>query len=265
MAIDSLEKLIAAFPTQQRAYPVKYGATNYANTGMWNSSWIASGSHVGSIPASGSGQVCNGSTPGRLQIDDAAPGNQLYLSKFIFSPSLAVGAYLMDRLVATSGLSGTDTTDQTVNSVALPARGNNGEGTELWLEWYVTTGSTARTVTVTYTNSAGVSGRVTTVNIPISTRITTTIRVPLLAGDRGVRSVQTVKLSASTGTAGNFGITINKRIATVENIVANAMAGSGPIGLNLPPVPNDNCLYIITNAASTVSATFDTEFTFVEG
>ena len=265
MAIDSLEKLVASFTTKQQTFPVKYGAANYSVAGLWNSSWITPGSHVANIPTAGAGQVCDGSTVGRINVDDAGSGNTLYLSKMIFSPTLAVGVYLMDRLVATSGLSGTSAVSQSVNSVALPARGGNGAGTELWLEWYVTTGTTARTATVTYTNSEGTSGRTSIVSVPVSTRLTSCIRVPLMPGDRGVRSVQSVQLSGSTGTTGNFGITIAKRIATVDNIVANAMAGLGPIGLNLPSIPNDNCLYFIVNASGTTSASYDTELTFVEG
>ena len=265
MAIDSLEKLVASFSTKQQTFPVKYGAANYAVTGYWNSSWITPGSHVGGIPTAGAGQVCDGTTVGRINVDDAGSGNTLYLSKMIFSPTLAVGAYLMDRLVATSGLSGTAMAAQSVNSVALPARGGNGTGAELWLEWYVTTGSTARTATVTYTNSEGTSGRISSTTIPVSTRLTSCIRVPLMPGDRGVQSVQSVQLSGSTGTTGNFGITIAKRIATVDNIVANSMAGLGPIGLNLPSIPNDNCLFFIVNSSATTSASYDTELTFVEG
>ena len=264
--ITNLNDIVRAFSTKQVFYPLKYtpGASS-AVIGYWNSSWRTPGSNLAEIPPTGSGEACGASTLGRVMINDAGPAKELYMSRLLFSPSAAVGCYVMDRLVHTSGLSGTITTAQAVNTVALPSRANNGEGAEIWLEWYVTTGATARIVTVTYTNSNNVTGRTATVSLPVSVRATSTIRVPLQAGDTGVKSVQTVSLNGSTGTAGNFGVTIANRISTIDNVVANAFSGVGPIGLNLPKVPNGSCLFFIVNSATTTAARYDLEMTIIEG
>lgn len=265
MAITNLNELVAAFSTKQVFFPVKYGAASQAIAGTWNSSWRMAGSNLADIPEVGSGEAYDSTTPGRLLLQNSQNGNQLYLSRFIFSPTAIVGCYMMDRLVSTSGLSGTVTTAQTVNSVSLPARAGMGTGCELWVEWYASTGSTARTLTVTYTNSDGITNRTTSISVAASFKLTGCIRVPLQTGDKGVSSVQSVQLNGSTGTAGNFGITIAKRIATIDNSLANSMTSLGPIQANLPEVPNNSCIYFIVNALATTSASFDIEATFIEG
>jgi hypothetical protein len=42
--------------------------------------------------------------------------------------------------------------------------------------------------------------------------------MPLQAGDRGVKSVESLTLSASTGTAGNFGLTLFRPIMTFPGV-----------------------------------------------
>jgi hypothetical protein len=78
----------------------------------------------------------------------------------------------------------------------------------MWLEWYTATGSTGVTATISYTNQAGTAGQTTTVSVGASQPANSCLFAPLAAGDTGVQSVQSVLLSATTGTAGNFGVTL---------------------------------------------------------
>lgn len=147
----------------------------------------------------------------------AAPvtGHNLYLGQWIGMASLAGTVGLYDRLVETGGLSGTVSTAQTVNSAALPTRASGGAGVQLWIEWYTATGATQVTVTASYTNQSGTSGRTTpAINFQATPNTSGNgheiQQLPLQAGDTGVQSVQSVTLSGTTGTAGNFGITLLK-------------------------------------------------------
>jgi hypothetical protein len=73
-------------------------------------------------------------------------------------------------------------------------------------------------VTVSYTNQAGVSGRTTAVQAIGGSGNSSTGRMiflPLQAGDTGVRSVESVTLIATTGTAGNFGVALFKILGAV--------------------------------------------------
>ena len=265
MPITNINDLLESFSSKQSLQPVKYGAANLSIAGFWNSSWLTSGSNLAPIPPFDSGEACNKSTIGAMLFDSPQIGKQLYLSKFMFAPNQACGAYLLDRLVHTSGLSGTSTATQNVDTVPLPSRAMNGNGTELWVEWYVSTGATSRNLTITYTNSDGVGGKTSTITIPAACKKTMTIRAPLAPGDKGVQSVQSVLLNGSTATAGNFGIVIAKRVSTIDNIVAFSMVQEGPIELQLPVIDENSCLYFITNSTTTISPSYDVELNFIEG
>lgn len=263
--ITSLDGIVEAFQRKQIKTPAKYGAANSAVVGYWNSSWRMAGSYLApAVPSTGSGDACDGTTPGRIPFDDPTSGRKLYLSRFLISASVAASAYIADRLVQTSGLSANISTLQNVNTVALPARAGNGEGVECWIECYSALG-TSQAYTITYTNSAGVGGRVVTVQIPATLRITSMVKVPLLAGDLGVRSVQSVQLGATSGTVGNFGITLCKRITGIAQSVANVIAGSGVLDLGMPEIPSGSCLFFILTASVTSSPSFDAELTTIEG
>src|SRR4051812_16106248 len=66
--------------------------------------------------------------PGQIPFFDPDGGKNAYLAKWTMGSGPATGGYaiLVDRLWQNSGLSATLTTAQTVNSVAWPARDNNG-------------------------------------------------------------------------------------------------------------------------------------------
>lgn len=119
---------------------------------------------------------------------------------------------LYDRLVHIGGLDGTVTSAQTVASVSAPSgRYDDGVGNTILLEVLTQIGATPTTVTASYTNQAGTAGR-TTQAVAIGgtgdREIHRTIELPLASGDTGVRSVQSVTLAGTTGTAGNFGVVI---------------------------------------------------------
>lgn len=118
---------------------------------------------------------------------------------------------LVDRLWHSSGISPTTLTAQTVNSVAWPARDNNnstnGEGVFIAVEIFTAVGAGTPTITISYTNSDGTAGRTGT-NI-LATIASSGVGVWYVIGlegaDKGVRSVQSVTLSA-TWTSGTLGL-----------------------------------------------------------
>jgi len=262
--ITNFDELINSFNYAQTKAPTKFGGALGAVSGYWNSSWMMTGSYLASTPPSGSGAACDATTVGRVPFNNPGGSRDMYLSRFMFSPNQVIGAYLMDRQFHCSGLSGTTITSQTINSAALPARANGGEGNEMWVEIYTLLGATARTLTITYTNSDGTPGRTATVNLPASARPTSAYRVPLQSGDTGVESIQSAILSGSTGTAGNFGLVLSKRIASLAGTLANGMFAANAFDLGLPKIEADNCLFLYTNAVSTNSPTYDVELTTVE-
>lgn len=127
----------------------------------------------------------------------------------------ALGSLIIaDRLSHQGGLSAIVTTAQTTNlPTAALTRYTSGVGVMLGLTIYTQIGTTATTVTVSYTNSDGTAGRVTPAVAFGGTAFREAnrlIMLPLQSGDVGVQSVQSVTVLATTGTAGAFGVTLFK-------------------------------------------------------
>lgn len=198
--------------------------------GYWHSLWKVAGfPGAGATPATGAGAVPTSATAGALGPWTDPDSNHRTDYAGMKAAGTLLGSLLTyDRCVHTSGLSGTVATAQTVNSVAV-TRPATGLGAELWLECYTATGSSAVNVTASYTNSDGTSGRTTTSvafwQAPVAGQM---MQLPLQSGDKGVRSVQTVTLSGSTGTAGDFGVTLVRKLAFLPLLLADVAAEDLP-------------------------------------
>jgi hypothetical protein len=192
-----------------------------------------------------SDRAINGITP------TAGTGRMAILGGRI-SPAGAGGVALMlvDLLNISGGLNGTLATVQTTNlPTAALTRYTSGEGVQAALVIHSVLGTTAVTVTCSYTNQAGTSGRTTTAfAIDSGSRQAGCLRaMPLQAGDTGIRSVESVTLSGTTGTAGNFGVVMFKPLAMmfandVESANAIDCVSSGRMVGQFSDYDNDACL-----------------------
>jgi hypothetical protein len=170
----------------------------------------------GSVPTTG--ETTTLATTGAIQFTAPSGGRDKILVGATITSSFSGVFLLYDRLFQEGGFSGTLTTDQTVQgnppSPAL-TRYTGGTGNIAFYEIYTQIGATSRTLTITYTNELGVSGRTGTATIGGTgfQDVTRMGRIQLAAGDNGVRAIEKISLNASTGTAGNFGITIGQPLA----------------------------------------------------
>lgn len=211
MAITSLAGVISGLRPSITA--AKGSGSNPQGANRLVTPWYSSGYPIAATAnTSGlAGQALTSSTAA-LPFTNPASGNT-YLANYQKQNQNVQAAYqqytmLVDRLWENSGIDRTLTTAQTINSVTWPARDNNGstngEGVYLALEWSTAPGTGTPTITVSYTNSAGTSGRTGT---GILTPATGTVigqwwPIGLQAGDTGVRSVQSITFSVSWGTSG---------------------------------------------------------------
>lgn len=251
MAIASESDLYAALATSQDLRLFKNSITAVA--GRMMSLWRATGQpEQGAIP--GAAAVCTKATSGSNSFSNAGAGKTLYLLNVSGAiNSAATTLTILDRLVASGNLSGTTTGAQTVNTPALTRR-TDGVRNRIFLEWYTATGSTSVTVTASYTNQDGTAGKTTgTVTLPASVAAGSMFELPLAAGDSGVRSVETVTLSATTGTAGAFGVTIGAVLGYAPMPIANQGYSYDAQSLGLPIVENDACLQYAITALSTAT------------
>jgi hypothetical protein len=170
-----------------------------------------------------------------------------------FNTSNLAGATVVaiDLLNVSGGLSGTITTEQTTNLPTAPlTRHTGGTGVMIGLVIYATLGTTATTISVRYTNQAGTANRTSTVTSFGGTGFREAARlimIPLAAGDTGVRSVEGVTLTATTGTAGNFGVCLFKPLltfsldSTTGTMPIDAVSSGGMIG-SMAEFDDDACL-----------------------
>jgi hypothetical protein len=248
MAITTVDGIVAAAKQQRPYYKPSLTAKAAA---AWQSIWTAAGMPgAGAAAGSAAGAACDNTTAGALPWTSPGGANTAYLAALEWACTTAGVFFLADRLVHTSALSGIVTTAQTVGSAAL-TRYTTGEDVECWLEIYAATGATAVTATVSYTNEAGTAGRTGTASIVATTVAGQMFPVALQSGDKGVRSVQSVTLSASTLTAGNFGITLLKRLATMNVLQANSGGVLDFGGTGLPQVQAGACLSFLCLASTT--------------
>lgn len=194
-------------------------------TGEFTSLWRynATRGGCGAIPTVAENPT--NATAGALKQADATGGRELFLLGVEGWSSQVGSLVLYDRLSHIGGLSGTDTTAQTVN--LTPSRYNTQatcDGVRIAVEIYTQIGGTSTTITASYTNQDGTSGRTTQAVVIGGSNNREAERLqflPLQAGDTGVLSVQSVTLAATTGTAGNFGITLVKDLVMVTCSVSS--------------------------------------------
>lgn len=207
--------------------------------------------------------VCTMATPGAV-LQFPANG-QTYINRADLKSLTANTILFSDRLAHMGGLNATLTTAQTVN-ISLPADASRCAADGSDVMWYLTAfaqlGSTGVTATVTYTNQADVSGRTTTVAVPATMRTQSGVPVLPDVSDSAIKSIQSVQLSATTGTAGNFGFVARKTYLRGGAAAGYAFKDQRDV---LIPIPDDICgeISIIAGNASAVSVSG--EFILVQG
>lgn len=175
-------------------------------------------------------------TPGALPITDAISGRQKWLIQAVASSIVNGSIMLYDRLLHIGGLSGTVITAQTVGGTL--SRASDGVGNFAFAEIYSTLGATSTTITATYTDSQSTTQTSPAVAIGGTgfNEQSRAIILPTAAGSKGVRSVTSVTLAATTGTAGNFGITIARPIAVI-GLQAGGHIGWRDFSTGFPGIP----------------------------
>lgn len=222
--------------------------------GRWHSLWTYDG-QPGGGSAPGAVAAPTNATTGALPFTSPGGGRESWLTQ-VWSSGLVAGTLLLyDRLLHISGLSGTTTTAQTVGGTLT--RNTGGAGNIAFVEVYTIIGTTATTITMNYTNQAGTSGRTSTATSFGATgfrEVTRAIMLPLQAGDTGIQAVASVT-HATTGTAGNYGITVGKPLAYCA-IGAAGAPGWRDFVTGMPGIPaieSGACLALLWSPSTTTA------------
>jgi hypothetical protein len=220
MAIATLDAALAGM--KPPAYYAK-AATGAVTVGRpFSTFYLAGMPGAAAAPAPGVAGAALTSYAGQIPVPAAVGGQNIHLAR-LSGMSHAQGGVLLlcDRLWHNSGLAVTTTTAQTVNSVAWPARDNDGAtagaGVYIGLEVVTATGAGAATPSISYTNSAGVAGQTSTVvdAYAATSPAGNFYRLGLQAGDVGVRSIQSATLGVSM-TSGAISLVAYRVLAALE-------------------------------------------------
>lgn len=210
------------------------------------------------------GRTIDGTTStdaGCLTVPNATSGGN-YLSSLNAAGSIAHNLFLQDWLWINTGAVVTTTTGQTVTSVTFPARDINGStnGQGVGVGILVTTATTnvgaVTNTTLTYTNSDGTGSRTATIaSFPATAVAGTFIPFQLAAGDRGVRSIQTLTLGTSYG-GGAISLVAYRTLFGQPMLLANVGSPQGiPIMNPGVRIYDGTCMMPVGLMSATTAAT----------
>lgn len=224
-------------------------------------------SQAGGVPAGrtfpgASWTTCTRATTGALGQSNSTSVQRIVRAGVSLAANGANGILIIaDRIHDRSGLSGITTGAQTVNSPAHPARQATGRGVMAAAEIYTTIGTTASRLRMSsYTNSDATAGKVGAWTVFGSTGFRDPprlVNLPLADGDEGIDTIESVELEATTGTAGDYGLTIYRPLLALPfHALGPAITeedGMDGLGGMMSIVPEDAYVFgmVVMNTTST--------------
>lgn len=222
----------------------------------------------------GAGTLAGGNTANGVVPDDSTAGCPIvnfssgvgYLSKIEVASSVIGRIFIYDMLFKAGAYAFTGQTNTLNSQPAISSRcpdypGSGtvfGNGNEIWIEVstaFVT--GTAWQVQITYTNSAGTTGRTSIISVAQAAAALTIgkmFQIALQAGDSGVQKIESVIVTngGTAMTAGNFNVLILRPLFTSARIkVANEGYIYDLLATGMPIVYNNSALIITTQPDST--------------
>lgn len=258
MAITTLDGAIAGMQ------PPRYFAKGVSGTlvaGRPHTWWAIAGTPgAGTYDTTLNGAVLT-SNAGQIPRTNPASGNA-YLARFSGMTAHTGMLLLCDRLWQNRPANASGA--QAITSPTWPARDaagtTNGDGVLLAVEYSTAQTAGTPTCTVTYTNEAGTGSRSATLidAITATTAAGSFLRLNLQAGDKGVRSVQSVNFSA-TSTGGVWNLVAYRVLASLE-VTANIPYAVDILTSGMPRLYDNTVPFLVfvpvTTTTTTVTGTY---------
>jgi len=247
MAITTLAGAVAG-----ELQPVTFSKTTTNSAGTWFDTWAIAVGAGTNVTASANGSTYSSSSAqvtGQLRHQDPATGGS-YISmlKGRISPvgtNTSVSAILVDRLWQGGTYPATTTASQAITTPTFPARdingSTNGDGVLIYVT-PVTNFTAATTVTITYTNQAGVGSRTGTCTNGTTAGFLDFFS--LQSGDTGVRSVEAVAVGAAQA-AGTYILVAVRPLLLHTLDTGCKMSCDDVITMGMPRLYNGSVPYII--------------------
>lgn len=267
MTITTLDGLVSSLGNNSSRIVIDKASIGSVAAGNYVSLWRATGQPgQGAVPAAAA--VCNNALTGAIGFtQQTAPATSYGAYLEAATGNSAMTLEIHDRLMHMGGLNGTLTTAQTVgldlngvtaDNMVSRVGDSNFSDVRWWLEWYTATGSTAVTATVAVTYNDGTTGTLSVAlaaTRPASQMIPLNGLIPAAGAGKFIRGVSTVTLSATSGTAGSFGVTATSPRMSIGTPVANYKSVADWAALGLPEIFNGSCLFPIVLTSTTSSGT----------
>ena len=170
--LSNFDGLLAALANKQQAQYLNKASIANMTAGFPASLWRATGSPAqGAIP--GAAAQCTKVLTGAVTYNNPTSPDLLYMAKAtIAAQNVGTQVNVFDRIAHMGGLVGNVTTAQTVNLAPATTRGAYAD-MQWYIEIYTDIGTTATTITITYTDVNDVSGKtITGIAIGATTKYT---------------------------------------------------------------------------------------------
>jgi hypothetical protein len=200
---------------------------------------------------------------------DTSTGLDRYMIQASMS-NITFGSYIVyDRLYHKGGFVGNVTSIQTVEDDPPSApitRNTSGVGNFMFYEINTLIGTTATNLIVNYINDLGTSSvSIARIGATGGREVNSFSLIPLAPGDKGVRSIISIQLAATTGTAGAISVGIGKPLAFLGSSVAGA-PGHRDFVVGMPGIPKVDdgaCVAVAYIAGTTTVPIVQGLFSFV--
>ena len=267
--IENIDNLVKALGNNSSRIVLDKVSIASQTANSFCSLWRATGQPgQGAIPTVVA--TCNNTTVGTIGFNQQTSPITSYGAYLeIATGNAAMTMELHDRLASMGGLNGTLTTAQSVNldlntllatdNINVRKGDANYSDVQWWLEWYTATGATAVTATIAVTYNDGTTGNLSALSLaatrPASHMIPLNSLIPSAQSGKFIRGIVSVTLSATTGTAGNFGVTVTRPRMTLSAPIANHKFIADWAQLGLPEIYNSSAIFPIVLTSTTSTGT----------
>ena len=267
--IENIDNLVKALGNNSSRIVLDKASIASQTANSFCSLWRATGQPgQGAIPTVVA--TCNNTTVGTIGFNQQTSPITSYGAYLeIATGNAAMTMELHDRLANMGGLNGTLTTAQSVNldlstllstnNINVRKGDDNYSDVQWWLEWYTATGATAVTATIAVTYNDGTTGNLSALSLassrPASHMIPINSLIPSAQSGKFIRGIVSVTLSATSGTAGNFGVTATRLRMTLSAPIANHKFIADWAQLGLPEIYNSSAIFPIVLTSTTSTGT----------
>lgn len=267
MAITTMDGLVSALGNNSSRIIIDKASVANQAAGRYASLWRALGQPAqAAIPTTAA--VTTSATLGAMGFSNQTAPATSYISYLFATCSNSVMTLeIHDRIAHIGGFLLNTTSSQTVTGMNLdtlaPSAERIGEADysdcQWWIEVYTDGGATASNATINVTYDDNSTGNLNTQAVGGTIRagnmFALTPLIPSAKQGFFIKAINSVILSASTGTAGNFGFTVTRSRATLPMPVANYSVVLDWASLGFPKIPNDSCLMLVMLPSTTSTGT----------